>query len=88
MPSTAYNKKALERSELLLQVGRSVLPKTDSNREARLNDFARWLADATHFKLEDLLAENGVDAETTDRLLVDFGQHLFEVDDRTVIFPS
>ena len=73
----AYNRRALERAGLLLQTGRGVLPKTDSNRQVRLADFARWLDSCSDYDAEALLGENGADAETVNKLVVEFGQHLF-----------
>ena len=61
-PSPAYNRKALERAELILSPGRGVLPKTDSNRQIRL---------------EEVVSANGLDAECVNRLVIDFGQFLF-----------
>ena len=73
----AYNRRALERANLLLQTGRGVLPKTDSNRQVRLADLARWLDATTDYTLEALLEANGLEAETVNKLVVEFGQYLF-----------
>ena len=76
-PSPAYDRKATARAGLVLDIGRGVLPKTDTNRKVRLADFALSLGEATDYKIEDLLSEGGCSAEVVNRLLVVFGQHLF-----------
>ena len=72
-PRAAYELKA----SFFLQSARSVLPRTDLHRQARLADFRRWLHEEEEMTLEAVTSSHGVSAEEVNRLLVRYGQDLF-----------
>ena len=75
-PRAAYELKAAERAAFLLQGTRSVLPKTDLHRQARLADFRRWLSEEESVALEAVTSPQGISAEDVNGLLIKYGQDL------------